>query len=432
MACVYHEKKRDTWKVLFYVDGKKRKALCLGKTTRKMAEWWQRLVEELQAAQAAGGVVSKELATKVGKTSTEMQNRLAGVGLIEKPTPDEDLELGKFLDRYITRHEAKGSTKTVYGRTKNHLVAHFKANRLITTITLTDADDWLDYLKTKLSKATVARTVGIARQFFRWALKRKLVEFNPFSELPTEGQKNKARQHFIDRESTQKLLDAAPDGDWRAIIALSRYGGLRCPSEHLGLRWKDIDWNGGKMLVHSPKTEHHAGQESRFVPLFAELKPYLKDLFDPQAEYVINRYRRPDSNMRTTFEKIIKRAGLKPWPKLFANLRASRGTELARVLPAHVAAAILGHSVEVAKDHYWQVNDQDIQSALSVSTDTGDQSNDGRNGGLAGSTLGNTEVQESEKATPSDSLNTDNSVLCELAVKVEMGVTGLEPVTSTV
>lgn len=43
-----------------------------------------------------------------------------------------------------------------------------------------------------------------------------------------------------------------------------------------------------------------------------EMRPYLEDAFDPEAEFVINRYRRPDANMRTTFLKIIKRAGVKP------------------------------------------------------------------------------------------------------------------------
>jgi hypothetical protein len=32
-------------------------------------------------------------------------------------------------------------------------------------------------------------------------------------------------------------------------------------------------------------------------------------------------------------ERIIKRAGLKPWPKLFQNLRSTRETELAEDFP---------------------------------------------------------------------------------------------------
>jgi hypothetical protein len=34
-------------------------------------------------------------------------------------------------------------------------------------------------------------------------------------------------------------------------------------------------------------------------------------------------------NLRTQFERIVKRTGLTPWPKLFHAMRASRETELA-------------------------------------------------------------------------------------------------------
>jgi hypothetical protein len=44
-------------------------------------------------------------------------------------------------------------------------------------------------------------------------------------------------------------------------------------------------------------------------------------------------------NLRTTFEKIIVRAGLTPWPRLFHNLRSSRHTELQEQFPTHVVCA---------------------------------------------------------------------------------------------
>ena len=50
--------------------------------------------------------------------------------------------------------------------------------------------------------------------------------------------------------------------------------------------------------------------------------------------------------------KIVKRAGLKPWPKLFHNLRASRETELAQVHPMHVVCDWIGNSPKVAAEHY--------------------------------------------------------------------------------
>ena len=54
------------------------------------------------------------------------------------------------------------------------------------------------------------------------------------------------------------------------IFSLARFGGLRTPSEMLLLRWADVDWERGRLLIRSPKTEHHEGKDSRLVPIFPE------------------------------------------------------------------------------------------------------------------------------------------------------------------
>jgi hypothetical protein len=46
------------------------------------------------------------------------------------------------------------------------------------------------------------------------------------------------------------------------------------------------------------------------------------------AEFVISRYRLRTTNLRTQLRRIMDRAGLKPWPRLYQNLRASRASEL--------------------------------------------------------------------------------------------------------
>ena len=190
---------------------------------------------------------------------------------------------------------------------------------------------------------------------------------------------NKDRDYVISREDASKVLDACPDAEWKLIFALSRYGGFRCPSEHLALRWGDVDWERGRIVVHSSKTEHHKGKGVRVVPLFPELRPYLQAVldelledFDPKAsrlseQPVITRYRSAKQNLRTQLCKIICRAGLTPWPKLFQNLRATRATELARQYPTHVATAWMGHSREIANKHYWRVTEDDFTIALAES-----------------------------------------------------------------
>src|SRR5262249_1910737 len=79
--------------------------------------------------------------------------------------------------------------------------------------------------------------------------------------------------------------------------------------------------------------------------------------------YVINGYRDTNANLRTQLNRIIRKAGLAPWPKLFQNLRATRATELAADHPLHVVCAWIGNSTLVANKHYLQVTDADFDHA---------------------------------------------------------------------
>ena len=190
---------------------------------------------------------------------------------------------------------------------------------------------------------------------------------NPFADVKAGSQTNKSRTYFVSRGDAQKVLDACPDVQWKLLFALSRYGGLRCASEHLMLKWSDVDWEKNRILVHSPKTAHHEGGDCRFLPLFPELRPYLLDAFsqaEERTEHVVTRCRDSNSNLRTHMERIIKRAGVKPWPKLFHNLRSTRQTELTEKFPSHVVCAWLGNSRAVAVDHYLQVTDAHFKVAV--------------------------------------------------------------------
>jgi hypothetical protein len=123
----------------------------------------------------------------------------------------------------------------------------------------------------------------------------------------------------------------------------------------------------GRFLVHSPKTEHHENRGERSVPIFRELRPYLEDVFEqaePGTVYVINRYRNAKVNLRTQLLRIIAKAGLTPWPKLFHNLRASRETELASFYPLHVVCSWIGNTFAVAAGHYLQVTNEDFEKAV--------------------------------------------------------------------
>lgn len=102
------------------------------------------------------------------------------------------------------------------------------------------------------------------------------------------------------------------------------------------------------------------------VPLFPELRPYLEAAWDeapPRTTFVITRYRDRSANLRTQLLRIIERAGLKPWPRLFHNMRASRQTELTARFPLHVVCEWIGNSAPIADKHYLQVTDDHYADA---------------------------------------------------------------------
>ena len=67
----------------------------------------------------------------------------------------------------------------------------------------------------------------------------------------------------------------------------------------------------------------------------------------------------------TQFEKIIRRAGVEAWPRLWQNLRSSRETELCEQHPLHVVCQWIGNTERIAAPHYLQVRDEDFEKAIS-------------------------------------------------------------------
>jgi integrase len=217
-----------------------------------------------------------------------------------------------------------------------------------------------------LSENTVRKHTQIAKQFFTAAVRKKLIGSNPFTDLPSTVQANPESLHFVSRDDAQKVLDACPDAEWRLIFALRRFGGLRCPSEHLALTWDRVDWENSRIHIKSPKTEHHVGKAKRTIPIFPELRPFLEEAFDQARDgsvYVVSRHRNQDVNLRTPLLRIIDRAGLQSWPKLFQNLRTTRETELAEDFPMHVVCAWMGNSKSIAAKHYLQVTNDHFRQA---------------------------------------------------------------------
>ena len=352
-------------------DGKRR-TLTLGKLSGRHAERTKARVEDLQSAILAGDVPSDATRAWLKTLDKKMLDRLAAVGLIAS---QETVRLGAYVADYIDqRTDAKANTKKKYRTTQLLLIEYFGDERNLESITRGDADAWRRAIGEGRLENTIRKYVGVAKLFFNAAVRSKLIDENPFDDQPSSTMPNTTREYFVSRDEAAKVIAACPDAEWRLLFALSRYGGLRCPSEQFALKWSDVDWAGHRFCLRSSKTEHLAHAGVRFVPIFDELKPFLEEAFDLAAdgdEYVVARHRHESCNLRTQLGRIVTRAGLVPWPKLWQNLRATRQTELEAEFPLHVVCRWLGNSPGVARKHYLQVTDEHFAKAAGVVSDGG-------------------------------------------------------------
>ena len=404
-----------------------RKSLWLGKMTVRLAETVKQKVERIIATKITGTPLDDDTAKWIAKLDDTLSNKLMKAGLIHKR---DSVTLQKFIDGYIeSRSDVKSATIITYHNARRNLIKFFGPNKPLRDINPGDADDFRLFLlkKEKLSENTARKRSGCAKQFFRAAMKRELIQRNPFSELITTLKKNTERQYFVTREEAEKVIESCIDSQWRLLFALSRFGGLRCPSEHLCLKWGDVLWGENKLVVRSPKTEHHEGKEFRIIPIFPELRPHLEEVFElaePGSEYVITRYRDSNQNLRTQLLRTIAKAGLKPWPKLWHNLRSTRETELAEKYPLHVVCEWIGNSQLIAAKHYLQVTDDHFSEATQepvekTARNTAQQSADGLRNDLQA------DNDAQEKTPVLQGVSTD----CNWLQSVYVGPEGLEPPT---
>ncbi|GAB5440756.1 MAG: hypothetical protein Fues2KO_11050 [Fuerstiella sp.] len=379
MASLSYEAKNNRWRIQFVAPTGGRKTVSL-KATRgrdkgqSKAAVFKNHIEDLVTAVKSGTSIPPAIVSWANGLPIETHDALAAAGLLDKRTDPELSKLGPFLKKWLADREGtKYSTVLTWKNVERNLRDYFGADQMLRHITEDDAENFQRWLQNseKLSPATVRKRVSIAKQMFKSAIKARLINQNPFHELKTGSLANKKRQHFVTHDEARRVLDACSNADWRALVALGRYGALRIPSEIRGMVWDDINWAEGCLHVHATKTEHHADEGDRVIPLFPELRKYLWELHEAAEDgqtYVFPNIRHT-TNVLPTLHRIIKRAGLKAWPKAWQNMRATRATELENEFGAHKATEWCGHTEKIAEAHYWMTTADDVAKASEVVTD---------------------------------------------------------------
>jgi len=363
-----------SYRIQFQTPDGKRKTLRLPTKDKKVATSIGSHVEHLVASRISGSAVPPATAAWLASVTDPLRSRLVKVGLIDPVATSTVPTLGEFLDEHLRNRaaELKPGTMKVLEQAARWMRRFLGDDVRLDKITVTDADRFRAAILKDRAKATANKWTRYAKEFLNAAVTRGLIDKNPFAHvkgLAVVG--DQSRRALVPDADIRRVLDAIPCPQFRLIVALARYAGLRIPSEALTLTWADVNWASNRLVVRATKTAHHSHGGVRVVPIFAELRPFLQEAWDAAesgSEFVITRYRDPATNLRTQFNRWCLAAGVVPWGKPFQNMRATRATELADRFPSHVCASWLGHTERIADQFYRSVTDDHFLRATTEGT----------------------------------------------------------------
>jgi len=421
---------REGYKIEWRDSNKRRQMIWLGKRAKKSAETFNRHIVELLDAKAAGRRPDPQTETwlRSRELDTRIRNKLIEKGLAEpqseKLGTDAGTFLGPYCESYIAgRDDCKAGTKRNFQQVQRLLTEYFGVRQVLATITEADAERFRRWLVARgMADSTVGKHIKRCKTMFKEAVSDRLLNESPFQNQKGCSSAN-PEFFFVTPDIISDVIAKCPNDDWRLIFGLSRFCGMRCPSEVLTLQWSDILWAENKIRIDAPKTG------LRFCALFPEIRPILEQAFEAAPDgqrFCIKsyRYNRKDGrgyNPGTTAKKIIERAGHIPWPNIFLALRKTRRNELE--LAGFRSTAIdawLGHDDRTAKKHYSRVNEIDFRQASETPTA-------GIGGGAGGGTQASLGGHESPNEKRKRLKPSENPTV---ASDVSFGVTptGLEPV----
>ena len=368
-------------RIQFVAPNGKRRAVHLGKVSQRTAAGVKYRIEQLLESINFNRPMEADLIQWVKGLETSLAKKLARVKLIPDPKGAPIVTVGSFLDSWLAgrKTDFKPASVIAWGQVINAMKEFFGEDCRLTKVTTAKAEAFRQsMIEAGLRATTIHKRLQHARMFFAHAKRQELVSENPFEFVRHRPGDASERRAYVPAVDVMRAIEHAPNETWKLLIALSRFGGLRVPSEALSLRWQDVDWERQRIVIPSPKTEHLAGKGYRVIPLFPAIRPHLEAAFETAPEgavYVIpEEYRRraqtaggwANANLRTTLERVIRRAGLEAWPRLWHSMRASCETDLARQFPLAVVAKWLGNTQAVAMRHYVDVTDGDFERAVSI------------------------------------------------------------------
>ena len=208
--------------------------------------------------------------------------------------------------------------------------------------------------------STVHQELTLVGGMYTFAMDQELVDRNPVRRVKLP-RPNKKLPRFLSDAEEQHLLAVAPE-PLRTAIRIAIHTGCR-DGEVRNLRWTDIDFEGGNIMVRNTKS-----RRDRLVPMNATLREVLSKI--PRHFSCPHVLVNPRTGKRYAFKLTnsawklaLKRAAIVGFR--FHDLRHTTGSRLAQlgVSPA-VIMEILGHSSLQVTQMYMHLQNKNLRDAM--------------------------------------------------------------------
>ena len=221
--------------------------------------------------------------------------------------PNRQLGRMPFKDFAQMYLEREGALLKSIRTERNRVLAWARefGNRPLGQITREEIEAWRRERMTTSRPATINRDLSRLRRMFSLA-----VEWGLLEESPMQGIKflreNNARTRYLSLEECQRLIASCMAPHIRAMVSVALHSGMRL-GEILNLRWYDLDFSSGFILVRDSKNG-----ESRHVPMDATLFALFRAYpHRPSTDLVFSSSSGGHIvDVRTGFLNSCKRAGL--------------------------------------------------------------------------------------------------------------------------
>jgi integrase len=264
--------------------------------------------------------------TACEKLSKVQQDARSGI-----PVPDKVWKLGPYLEYWpenFVKRNRRPATYNLYEMIVRLYLKPGLGSRKLTSLTVPMVQEFLNQ---RLQKGDSIRKVQVMRTVLSAALTRAVREelivrnVARLVELP-QWQRGRIRPWAAD-EARAFLTAAKPDPRYTAFVLLILYGRRR--GEVLGLRWDDVDFDSGTILIHQ-QLQRVRGELFR-APVKTQAGQRGLPLLDAAAQALKLQAERQAHTASTWAQPGRNRARVH-----YPHRAAGRTAQLRPILPAHL------------------------------------------------------------------------------------------------